>query len=324
MNIKVWLAYVLSLIISFVVVIHSYNYLSLFFNENVFLLISVIGVIEISFISLPYIASMNVDKKVWWDGLLIGLLFFLSVIPATLQTTDGFTKQMTEQISSAPLSPQQSSFLGAYKKELSEINDQLVANNELAKTFASKKFITKAERLLDMNERHVKRKGVLLQKVTELEQAHQKKLNVHAIELRRYNVIEQKESYNSFFDFLKIIWSLLLIAILQLVNGRFIFHGTRLMQLVKQEEKELSDINTTEFMTTNELLSMYSVTGLGEVTTKSFIEKYNISTHESLLGFVDTDFETSLKDSFSNQKSKILIRLCKQIIKRNQSTEGTE
>lgn len=319
---RIWLSYLMSVIISFVVVLHSFNYLRNFFTDHIFLLISVVAVIEIAYISLPYIATMNRKKQWWLDLTLIGLLFFLSVIPATLQTTDGFLREQTANIIEEPIAPQKSVLIGNYKSQLVEISKQIDSNLETIKIMVERNFLTKSLQVSKQNEKLTDKTKELLQEVSKLEQEYIRQKNDYNRKLQKFNVKQKKVAFNSFFDWLKLLWSFLLISILQLVNGRFMFHGTQIMQ--QPAEKIDGLINTKELLRPDELLSRFKVTGIGLTTVSKFLDRFEIWNDENLEAFVNAeDSPEKIKREFPPDTAKRLVRLC-AVIQRKLPIEGKE
>lgn len=332
--IRVWMAFGLSTIISIVVVFHSATYLIEIFEEASFLIILALALIEVGYVVLPYVASWNREVRsfrLWifsfrWDGVLVAILFFLSVVPATLQTVNGFTHDIEARIIEAPAQPDPPTQLPGFNAQIKAIDLQIESNLETIRLYQEQNFLTRSQKVADKNIKLSTDKGKLLSNVTRLEQEHLARVRAHAREMQEFTVMERKAEFNSFFDILKILWALMLISVLQLVNGRFVFHGTTIMNQpdIVPDEKDENLINKQELLNANDLLRKVKVTGIGIQTVERFITVFDIWDERTLVEFATDKTQLArIEKFFPKETSKRLKRLC-GVIQRKLTDEMEE
>lgn len=320
------LSFFISLVISITVVIHSYNYLSNFFEESKIMMLMVILTIELCYISLPYVSNISLIKNKKLDNFLIGLLFLLSIIPATLQTMVGFTGDVEKNIISEPIPPLKTGLIDAYKTEISDISKQIESNQRITEVMAGKDYLSKSQQVSKSNSKLIIKKSQLLSKITKMEEKYLNLKNDYDIRKENYDRLKTKKDFNSIFDILRLSWAFFLIAILQLINGRFIVLGNQIInQSMKKREKfdELV-INTTEeedlsILSSDYLRNTYKIKGIGDKALSQFLQKFDITSIEYLKVFVKQENrEEEINSYFTTGIASKLNKLCNIIKKRNE------
>lgn len=306
MNLKLFSVIVLSIIISMVVIFHSYNFLIIYYiGEDKLLLLLVILVIELLFITFPYFTK----SKSKYDKFLLFGLFLLSCIPASLKTSDTFRKDILQKIIQKPITINENKLILQNQKELDNITIQINSNLQIAKSFTEKNFLTKADRVLRRNEFLSKEKSNITKQIRSLIKENKKSNQ----KIEKFEIDKKKITFNLFFDFFKLSWTILLITILQLVNGRLVFYGSLMFKV----PKNTSVINKNK--DPMELLEIYSIRGLGEKTLAKFYEIFEITSLELLVKFINKkDYVNLIQDEFRDKTSKKIIKFCKQIKRSNE------
>lgn len=321
------LSFLISLIISSTVIIHSYNYLSNFFHESKIMMIMVVLTIEVCYVVLPYVANINKIKNFKLDMTLITLLFFLSIIPATLQTMVGFTGDLEKNMLSEPIAPIKSGLIESYKSEITDISIQIKSNSTIAEKMAEKGFLSKSQVVMNKNDNLVIKKGKLIKEVTVLESNYLKNKRDYDRKKEKFDISKSKKDFNSIFDILRLSWAFFLIAILQLINGRFIFHGNQIInQSMKKKEKfdEIVINNTEEEIDTSVLSAsfyrtQYNIKGIGDTSLTQFSRIFDLTSEKSFLNFVNQENrEEELHKYFPKGAASKLNKLCNVIKKRNE------
>lgn len=315
----IFLSFLLSAVISFAVVAHAYNFLAPTADSKFLLLLAII-VIEVAYITLPYIASVK-SQKSWVDIVLVGALFFLSVIPASMQTSSTFREQLTDKIIEIPIEPKPSNLISEYKTQINQFNIQIQSNLDNIKVMISKNFITKSGALTRQNDRLNNKKFNLLNKIDNLETTYIGRKEVYDKEYRKYKAIARKNTANSLFDYLKLSWSLALIIIFQLANGRFIFHGSTMLEKSSREfDSKFINKDKTDnvLISLKDLSSQYYTFGVGKIILQKFTETFDIKTKKDLNSFIlKRDFISLIDDNFTKETAKKLKRFCNKIKKKS-------
>lgn len=334
-RIRIWLAFGLSAIISVVIVAHSSTYLLRFFPEDSFLMILALILIEIGFVALPYVAVWNTLKKpldlgfvqVKWDFVLVAILFSLSVVPATLQTVDGFKGDVEANIIEVPVAPQPSTLKNVYLTQITDIQKQIDSNEKAIAAYLrpENNYITRSQKVADKNVLLAGKKSSLLREVSKIEQEDLSRTRDYDKDLRSYTEKTRRADFNSFFDWLKITWALFLVSVLQIVNGRFVFHGTSIMnQKSGPGRKDSNLINKHELLSSSDLIQKVKVTGIGIQTVDRFIQAFDIFDEPTLLEFVEDEDQLRRIDKlFPKDTARRLKRFCK-VIQRKLITDETE
>lgn len=320
------IAFALSFVISLTIVAHSTYYLATNLVETSEIIIAFFSIllIEIGFIFLPYMAAKEENPK--WIALLIDialiiLLFFMSIIPATLQTSDHFREQIVQSFSQEPEKPSKSTSISLMNNEISSINGEIIQYNTQKQLMIAQQFITKSQGIDIITKELRDRKIFLSDKIFALESEYSKKLANYKTALTKYTLEEKRKSFNSYFDYLKLTWILFLIMILQLVNGRFILYGSKMIHdnLHNMVEDFDEDINKTDIETrpiTFKDLLKFRVVGVGETSIKKFLEKMNIETDLDLNNFLfQEEFSAPIFKQFPKETAKRLNRFCTKIKK---------
>lgn len=322
-KIRVWLAFILSSIISVVIVVHSASYLIKFFaDESQFLIISALLLIEIGYVVLPYVAAWNTNRNKYWDNVAIAVLFVLSVIPATLQTTSGFVKTFEETIIEEPIAPKKPTIMMAYLSEIALIEKQIDSNLKTIDIMVERNYLTKSRKISEFNNKLISKKTNLLENMSKVEAPYLELEMEYSNKLIRYRLDSGKQWLEWVITRLQLLWSFLLIAILQLVNARFVIHGTALMAMSDEptevdDEKNKNLINKQELLSVDSLLNKVKVTGIGRITVEKFINVFEIWDEPTLLEFVNSDKHTErIEKIFPQYSAKRLKRFCDVIRKR--------
>jgi len=335
-KIFVGLCFTLSLIISATIVFHSFEYLETYFNNSSSFLL--VLTIELAYISLPYVSILNFNKKKLFnridiDILAISLLFMLSIIPASLQSSSIFVTETVDKIVIEPIEPEKPEMITFYRNEIDKISKQMENLDERANSRNEKEFFSKADEQITRIDSLYKKKEDYVKKVEEFEKIYAEKMNSYRIEKRKYDGEVSKNAKTGLFDFLKITWSFFLVGILQLINGRFMFHGISIIKgLIDNQEKEIHTphkINDADFISVPYIESKFKVTGLGPKTIEQFIQNTGMTYKSDLEEFIRDNEVDDAKELFSQHFNKmhtnILLRMFRKMKKSYEdSNEGTE
>lgn len=240
--IPIFLSFSLSVIISIGITLHSYYYAADNFGDHAFLAFIFVAVTEISFISLPYIAAIH--RKTKLDSFYVILLYVLSVIPATTQVSSFWFETKTKQVIARPAEPVKSALSDKYTIQLTDISKQLADNNKIIAQISDdastddKKYVSyRTKDYKNMNIDLHKQKSSYLKKIDVLDREYEVEYKHYQTELKTFEIKNKGDNINVLSDAMKLFYSLVLVIILQLVNARFAFHGSKLLDNLKGRTK---------------------------------------------------------------------------------------
>ena len=241
--IPIFLSFILSVIISIGIIIHSYYFAADNFGEHHFLAFVFVAVTEIAFISLPYIAAIH--KKTRLDSFYVILLYILSVIPATIQVSSFWFKTQTEKVIARPAEPVKSVLAEKYNIRLTSIDNQLDKNSLIIERIAKDstgdqaRFVSyRTKDYRNQNMELVKQQLDLTNKIGNLDGDYELEYKQYQKDVKVFEKTNKKDNINILSDAMKLFYSLILVVILQLVNARFAFHGSKLLNRLKGIEDQ--------------------------------------------------------------------------------------
>ncbi len=227
------LGILLSITISIAVVIHSFNYLKVDF-ENAILLGAILSVVELGYIALPYIAKISTASNWLMNKLVtptvILILFFLSIVPATLSFSDKIRGQITDAVVEMPVEPAKSPLIALNLVQIENLNDQIGTNRKIAEKFTDNKYYTKAQQVLKGNVSLSTQIASLMTKNATFEQDYLTAKSTYQTNLERNRLITSKNTFNKWFNYLKLSYTLMIIFTIQIVNGIIIYYGSSILQ----------------------------------------------------------------------------------------------
>ncbi len=237
----IWLCFFLSISISIGIVAHSYLFVITEIVSHWILALVFIGVVEVGYITLPYIATLNFKTKL--DKFYIILLFIISIIPATIQTSANFVDKQTNKIITEPMIPIKSTLAASYSNEISSLGEQISANNKLITQITNKtvedKFISyRTSTYREQNVLLTKRKNDYMVKLSNINEEYERQSANYRKDKHNYDLQSQKNTIQWITNKLKLSYSLILVFILQLVNARFAFHGSKVLEKLQIKKKK--------------------------------------------------------------------------------------
>ena len=289
--------------ISILIIFHSYHFLATMLRQEIAFLISL--VIEIAFVSFSILGVIS-GRWLFTDKAIKILLFILSVIPATLyisqQSRELLVTQVTRQAPIEPKKPVElflaiNSKIDGLDKELESLRDfkgtyDLNLKSRTWYAFQDQKRID----ALMLVRSEATNERILLEK------EWSKKYNKYQTELSEFNRVSNVDDYTILFELIFLIWTLLVIIVLQFLNGRLSRNCAIILGTDADQEEHSQQLK-------NDLLKLIKNNATPTITEdqlKGFFQDIEIQNKKQLIRFISTDYATYIRNfNFENGESII-------------------
>ena len=230
-------AFGLCSVISVLIVIHSYEYTKNFFPPYVALMFAT--VVEIAYVSL---AALGILSGSWKspDKILKGMLFFLSVVPASLETSEKIRELTFESVfAAAPAEPlEPTSRVRILESGIRALDDEIAALRDFKSSYDLKAdsrtwYAFQDQKRIDAL---LAKREELSAEIRSLEAEYAKNYEAYRHSLQRFQSESKTDEWQNLFNFFFLAWALSIIWVLQLINGRL---SGKAASLLKNETSSL-------------------------------------------------------------------------------------
>ncbi len=346
-------SFIITLGLSISVMLHSYYYLEkVWTGYKSVVIVPVIVLIESVYIFIPYLTIGAYDKLT--KGL-IGFFFFLSVIPATLETTKKFGELFSSDIYTMmePIVPTKSELITTLHGQLKPIDEQIKRNNIQANVYLEKRIITYGSKVLEkQNAKLTEQKLSLLNRIAKLELDFNEEVKQWKIDMQKYGSVQKQKTAKSIFEWGLLFWSVFFVVGFQVANAKLVHTGSKALRSYFEAKTREENINKVNKVVEEEVIEEVeevkevkevkeveevkevkpikrnidvkklflehskSQRGIGERKIETFLERYNISDTKSLKDFfIRNNFRKLISNDFTGKEVEGLIKTCADVEK---------
>ena len=314
-KITLFLSVLISTLVSLLIIFHSFQYLVHFVQPMIAFALSF--TVEICFITISMVSSVA-GRWTKYDHLLKVLLFVLSIIPATLEISSKMREVVFERLSAqAPVAPiSYKAQIVTLEKQMQVIDSEIEALRKFKQTYDLNR---QARTWYAFNDQKrinelLSERGETQQRLLNIQQKQAEEDSAYRESLKKFEQSSIQGSYQQFFDYAFLLWTLIMLWILQLINARMSSQAA--LMLSNSEGSNVSydaDLANNE----NNLESEKALKYLLEIKPRKlykkqlqqFLTQNLVFTIEDLRDFVNKEYGHLIDEFFKPQQKDIVKRM---------------
>lgn len=312
------LIFLLCTMISALVVVHSYGYISRFLPAGIAIFLSL--VIETAFISYSVIGALS-GRWNWIDKTLKAALFLLSVVPASLETSSEVRNLIFTRIAQQAPAPlvDNTRFKTLLQEQLVSLDQEIGALRQFKTTYSTEQqargwYAFQDQKRID---------GLLDQRkqvVTSVAEAEKSDAENQQQYQQRLQEFEEQQSLfgnEQWFDFAFLSWALLMLLIRQLINGRLSRNAAILLSQNNTAEANQSVPNLPTLnpdLDFKDLIHTFRPATVSAAELDNFLGLHSILDEASLQSFLASNYQSQIKKAVPAKQQKAVIEMFDQTL----------